>query len=1536
MTKKVLGLDLGTNSIGWAIIDKENQKILDSGVRIFQEGVKKDTIGKGDKEESKNSDRRQHRQARRLNYRKRLRKAHLLKLLIDFEMVPLSIDELSKWRYWNKNEKSSGKVFPNSEAFVNWLKINPYLLRKKGLYEDLTLQEFGRILYHFIQRRGFLSSRKGKAKDTGVIYKGKENMDGVDDTRQLLQNRTLGEALYEVHPKEGEAFFIRKDEKGKEVRVRARYTLREMYVEEFEKLWERQADQLGISDKQVPVKKRVYLKGSPQQKRNQAKLSHLIKIYGKENVVLNGESIEVSSNKPFKELLAGEIVQTEDGIRFKSSESVLFWQRPLRSQKSMLGKCSFENQKIFDQQLKKWIITGKSPAYVSHPDFELYRTHQFINNIKFGKSNQLLADEQRWIALDLINSKDKAFDFKQIKKALKLPHELFNYEDDFKVAGNKTHASVSVHFSKEDWKKYKEEIWHDLVFYEDSDLLAAKLNSAYKLDNKAVDKLSKIELEEGYASVSLKAIRNILPFLEMGYRYSTAVVLGGVKNAFGERWERFNIAHNEIIRDIVHITELEKHKEYELIEQVKAYLSDPDNKYGFVLDDKAFKKLYHPSQAIEKKALKTRLSEIENLRNPIVQKALYEMRRLINTLLDRYEKQYGEGFRFDRIQVEFGRDLKNSKQRRQEMVFRNRENEAKNVAARERLAEFGLRPSRNNITKYLLFQEIERKNGVVQCPYTGRTIKISDVLGNDNRYQIEHIIPFSVSLDDSFGNKTLCESNFNREKGELTPYEFYQQNSSRELWAAGSWEEIEHRAYKLLPYPKAKRFTMMKKPGADDFIQRQLNDTRYISKKAAEMLSEISDDVRVLPGQLTAELRRLWGLNHLLRDPLMTIKNLPVSADGDLEHYVIFDSSGKVKELMPVQNKRPESAYPVICMPGNIDNKTLFAEEKHYKQLRFEIADTNLKEGKYWSKLKLSEPLNFTMIYAQRPPLNDKYISLRGQVSKSKFAHDTIKQKITAAVEDGTYWISLPVKNYRLVAASRDQKPEPGQKEILLFGKVQAGVFSSYIFETPTDLPDGRYWLILEPDINTPEFLKARNIPETKADNELLLEGVVDDLGKFTADYDPDFSFKTEKEPGKYFVRFEVIDVLGFYPQNNEPPQLEKNETLAQAITWVDKSTGEIKIDIQKNREDQRHHALDAIVVAMSELSYLNQLSRYAGQLKEWERGKEGRPVFDLPWSSFPDGVLQAIQQILVSYAQNRKVVSKISKMVSKGGKSYKSSGLAARGRLHREFYFGQHPRPIVHQKNPQTGELLFEMDKFGNKQYYYHIRKSVTTIQNNKHVEKIVDEGIKQLIIKRLEQDYLIDTKKAYNIPSDFFYDKDKRPSLFLPNKNGNPVPVKKVRMRESIGNAEQLKDHVNQWVNPYNNHHVVIYEDHDGNLQEQVVSLWEVVERINQGQPMVQLPHDGKRIVETLQENEMFLIGLPEDILNNIGDQSYSFAALSSYLYRVQKISSMYYTFRHHLVSSVSTEQGELRIQSFLKWSELNPIKVKIDQTGKLILKL
>src|SRR5690606_32435233 len=202
---------------------------------IFPEGVVAKTIGTGEKEESKNAARRNSRQQRRQYYRKRLRKIKLLRTLISLKMCPLTHEELDIWAKWDKKKGKAGRKVPSSEDYENWHRMNPYSLREKALHEDLTLYEMGRVLYHLVQRRGFLSNRKGK--DDGKIYKGKEGMTGISETLEQIQGKTLGSFLNFIAPKEGEPFRLITDENGNELRVRARYTLRDMYIEEFEQIW---------------------------------------------------------------------------------------------------------------------------------------------------------------------------------------------------------------------------------------------------------------------------------------------------------------------------------------------------------------------------------------------------------------------------------------------------------------------------------------------------------------------------------------------------------------------------------------------------------------------------------------------------------------------------------------------------------------------------------------------------------------------------------------------------------------------------------------------------------------------------------------------------------------------------------------------------------------------------------------------------------------------------------------------------------------------------------------------------------------------------------------------------------------------------------------------------------------------------------------------------------------------------------------------------------------------------------------------------
>ncbi|WP_445736337.1 hypothetical protein [Mariniflexile sp.] len=170
------------------------------------------------------------------------------------------------------------------------------------------------------------------------------------------------------------------------------------------------------------------------------------------------------------------------------------------------------------------------------------------------------------------------------------------------------------------------------------------------------------------------------------------------------------------------------------------------------------------------------------------------------------------------------------------------------------------------------------------------------------------------------------------------------------------------------------------------------------------------------------------------------------------------------------------------------------------------------------------------------------------------------------------------------------------------------------------------------------------------------------------------------------------------------------------------------------------------------------------------------------------------------------------------------------------------------------------------------------------------------------------------------------------LKNKNGERVPIKKVRVREEMSNAQKLKE-TNQYVNPRNNHHIVVYEDGKGQLKETIVTFWEVVERRKQNQDIYQLPEADKngKIINTLQENDMFVLGLNDEEFN---DNKIDYKYVIQYLYRVQKISAGDYSFRHHLASTLGNKDEEVRIASLKKWTEMNPIKVNLTETGSIIL--
>lgn len=233
------------------------------------------------------------------------------------------------------------------------------------------------------------------------------------------------------------------------------------------------------------------------------------------------------------------------------------------------------------------------------------------------------------------------------------------------------------------------------------------------------------------------------------------------------------------------------------------------------------------------------------LPNPIVRKGLFELRRVVNAIVREYGKP-------SRIIVELARDTKGGAKERKEQLQRNYIRSREREENLGKLRAMGLpNPSNTDELKYRLWQECRE-----QCPFTGRMISFS-ALFITGEVQIEHILPYSRSLDDSQTNKTLCFVSENQWKSNRTPWEAYHQNPKQ-------WEEIQARVSRMAaPYNKKKKF-LQREIDLDRCVDRQLNDTRYMSREARAYLQRLGIAVTTTRGDVTAELRQRWGLNTIL------------------------------------------------------------------------------------------------------------------------------------------------------------------------------------------------------------------------------------------------------------------------------------------------------------------------------------------------------------------------------------------------------------------------------------------------------------------------------------------------------------------------------------------------------------------------------------------------------------------------------------------------------------------------------------------------
>lgn len=437
-----------------------------------------------------------------------------------------------------------------------------------------------------------------------------------------------------------------------------------------------------------------------------------------------------------------------------------------------------------------------------------FRLLQAVNNLKVN-GRDLTADERTKLLEALENKGD--LKFTAARALLGLRGTKFNLEEggEEKLPGSRTAADLRGIF-RERWDTFsgsdRDQIVEDMRSIVKDETLRKRGERKWGLMPEAAKKFSEIALEDGYIGFSRQALKKLLPEMEKGIPTQTAI-----RKLYPERF--------------VH--------EGEPLPALPPVKSDV----------------------------------FTELRNPLVERALTELRKVVNAIIERHGRP-------ESIHIELARDLRKNAKQRESTWKKGRDNQRERTRAAARLAEAGISdPSRNDVLKVLLMDECNQ-----ECPYTGKHISMASLFGPHPQFDIEHIIPLDRSLDDSFVNKTLCDAHENRNrKHNHTPFEAYS--------GTDRWDEIIARVKRFqggAADEKLRRFEMDVKAleaELSDFTSRQLNDTRYASRKAKEYLgflySGMNDDgidakgkrrVQASPGIVTSFLREEWGLHRILGD----------------------------------------------------------------------------------------------------------------------------------------------------------------------------------------------------------------------------------------------------------------------------------------------------------------------------------------------------------------------------------------------------------------------------------------------------------------------------------------------------------------------------------------------------------------------------------------------------------------------------------------------------------------------------------------------
>lgn len=1043
---KILGLDLGTNSIGLAVRNLDDEDLLKNQLEyftsiIFPSGVGKDKTG----EFSYAAQRTKYRSARRLYQSRKYRLWATLKLLIENGYCPLSMENLEKWSKYDK-EKGFKREYPiDATEFEQWIRLDfngdgiadyssPYQLRAELMNRQFDFNnqikryKLGRALYHIAQRRGFKSSKGISLKD---LKEDKISISEEDDMSSVLQ----------------------KSEEQKSSKIKS-------YMEEHN------LPTVGCALYDLE-KANVRLRASDYQIVRSQYRDEIKTIFNFQN------GIDINSD--FCKRILSE----------KKNEGTIFYKRPLRSQKGLVGKCTLETNKY------------RSP--ITHPSFEKFRAWCFINNIRYKESETgdnlpLTLDIKQDLYNEVFLTHKNDFDFKVIRDWLKskLASQLssvLSYENKTINYKDKTNVSACPISSRlkdllgDDWESVQiksnrtrgknnhtiiydyKSIWNVCYSSEELEFVIdfAKNKLCFAEDKQVLMKRlwSDIAGRQGYSALSVKAIDNINRFLVKGLMYTDSVLLAKLPDIFGEKWN--DEVENDLTSSISQIIDENRlQKEIyrivnKLIANYKSLGYNKDTKvnerfaehnYNYILQDSDFEdinkcleeeykgkkiskeerqiifdlvkdyyqdffaskgrdyyklpkladtlssylmeyypeinkdklgKIYHPSMIyIYKDPGMTKLKDgrtfrllgspvIGAIKNPMAMRVLHTLRRKVNQLIidgviDEDTHVVVETAReFNDANMRWAIEQYQQNKKKQNDKIINVLKDHFNIESdgivsdvdvdkvRLLLEQNGdinenskgdefrfLNINKKDIEKYALWLEQD-----CRCIYTGKVITLTDLFA-ENKCDIEHTIPRSISFDDSLVNKTICDSYYNRNikknqiptqlpnydikspeygsiKDRIQPWidrvELIKNNI--EYWKKKSKnagdKDLKDDAIKQrhlwqfeLDYwnAKVKTFTIKADEIDEKFRNNQLNDTRIVTKYAYHYLKTVFNSVDVQKGNITAEFRKIAGIQD---DGVKKDRSLHSHHAIDATVLTIIPSSVKRDKLIKLYYKYLES-----------------------------------------------------------------------------------------------------------------------------------------------------------------------------------------------------------------------------------------------------------------------------------------------------------------------------------------------------------------------------------------------------------------------------------------------------------------------------------------------------------------------------------------------------------------------------------------------------------------------------------------------------